>query len=213
MTLLYVLWSIIPVAIAVLFSFNSGRSRSTWQGFSTRWYVGDPAAAESVLYDPSLRFALNQSLKLAILTMLVATPIGVALALGLARWRGTGRESLQSPDADPAGHSRDRDGRGPVPGLRRGVRLRSVRDLDPVPGACHVLDLVRGDHRPGASVCDRKGLRGGRHGPRRFTIRSDAPRAAPASRSGASGQPCHRVRDLDRRLRHQPVPDRRGGDA
>jgi spermidine/putrescine transport system permease protein len=90
MTILYVLWSIIPVAIAVRFSFNSGRSRSTWQGFSTRWYVGDPAAAESVLYDQSLRFALTQSLRLAVLTMLVATPIGVALALGLARWRGRG---------------------------------------------------------------------------------------------------------------------------
>jgi spermidine/putrescine transport system permease protein len=89
-TLLYVLWSVIPVAIAVRFSFNAGRSRSTWQGFSTRWYVGDPAAAESVLYDQSLRFALTQSVKLALLTMLVATPIGVALAVGLARWRGRG---------------------------------------------------------------------------------------------------------------------------
>lgn len=87
-TALYVLWSIIPVAIAIQFSFNSGRSRSTWQGFSTRWYVGNPADAASVLYDPSLRFALNQSLTLAFLTMLVATPIGVALAIGLARWRG-----------------------------------------------------------------------------------------------------------------------------
>jgi spermidine/putrescine transport system permease protein len=87
---LYVLWSIIPVAIAVRFSFNAGRSRSTWQGFSTMWYVGNPEDAQSVLYDPSLRFALNQSLKLAILTMLVATPIGVALAIGLARWRGRG---------------------------------------------------------------------------------------------------------------------------
>lgn len=87
-TALYVLWSIIPVVIAVRFSFNAGRSRSTWQGFSTQWYVGDPADAASVLYDPSLRFALNQSLKLAVLTMLVATPIGVALAIGLARWRG-----------------------------------------------------------------------------------------------------------------------------
>lgn len=85
---LYVLWSIVPVAIAIQFSFNSGRSRSTWQGFSTRWYVGNPADAASVLYDPSLRFALNQSLTLAVLTMLVATPIGVALAIGLARWRG-----------------------------------------------------------------------------------------------------------------------------
>jgi spermidine/putrescine transport system permease protein len=87
-TLLYVLWSIIPVAIAVRFSFNAGRSRSVWQGFSTRWYVGDPAAAESVLYDPTLLSALLQSLKLAVLTMLVAAPLGVALAIGLARWRG-----------------------------------------------------------------------------------------------------------------------------
>jgi spermidine/putrescine transport system permease protein len=84
----YVVWSLIPVAIAVAFSFNDGRSRSAWQGFSTRWYVGTPEASESVLYDPSLRFALNQSLTLALLTMLVATPIGVALAIGLARWRG-----------------------------------------------------------------------------------------------------------------------------
>ena len=93
MTALYVLWSLIPVAIAVRFSFNDGRSRSSWQGFSTRWYVGDPADAASVLYDPSLRFALNQSLKLALLTMLVATPIGVALAIGLARWRGRGSKA------------------------------------------------------------------------------------------------------------------------
>lgn len=89
-TALYVLWSIIPVAIAVQFSFNDGRSRSSWQGFSTQWYVGDPADAASVLYDPSLRFALNQSLTLAALTMLIATPLGVALAIGLARWRGRG---------------------------------------------------------------------------------------------------------------------------
>lgn len=93
LTALYVLWSLIPVAIAVRFSFNDGRSRSTWQGFSMRWYLGDPAEASSVLYDPSLRFALNQSLKLAMLTMLVATPIGVALAIGLARWRGRGSKS------------------------------------------------------------------------------------------------------------------------
>lgn len=93
LTGLYVLWSIIPVAIAVRFSFNAGRSRSTWQGFSTQWYVGDPADAASVLYDPSLRYALTQSLKLAALTMLVATPIGVALAIGLARWRGRGAKA------------------------------------------------------------------------------------------------------------------------
>lgn len=92
-TALYILWSVIPVVIAIRFSFNAGRSRSTWQGFSTRWYLGTPGAAESVLYDPSLRFALTQSIKLAVLTMLIATPIGVALAIGLARWRGQGSKA------------------------------------------------------------------------------------------------------------------------
>jgi spermidine/putrescine transport system permease protein len=83
---LYVAWSLIPVIIAVQFGFNAGRSRSAWQGFSLRWYLDDPDL--SVANDPSLSLALIQSLKLAALTMLIATPLGVALALGLARWRG-----------------------------------------------------------------------------------------------------------------------------
>jgi spermidine/putrescine transport system permease protein len=85
-TSLYLLWSIVPVLVAVLFSFNSGRSRSTWQGFSFRWYWGDPGL--SVWHDPSLRSALVQSLKLASLTMVIAVPLGVAFAIGLDRWRG-----------------------------------------------------------------------------------------------------------------------------
>jgi len=91
LTWAYVLWSLVPVAVAVLFGFNDGRSRSTWQGFSLRWYFQDPDL--SVLHDPSLRDALLQSLKLAGLTMLIATPLGVALAIGLARWRGRGARS------------------------------------------------------------------------------------------------------------------------
>ncbi len=83
---LFLAWAIVPVGIAVLFSFNAGRSRSSWQGFSLRWYVTDPD--QSVLHDPLLHSAVLQSLKLAGLTMAIATPIGVALALGLTRWRG-----------------------------------------------------------------------------------------------------------------------------
>jgi spermidine/putrescine transport system permease protein len=85
-TAMYLVWSLAPVALAVLFSFNSGRSRSTWQGFSLRWYTGDPDL--SVLHDPSLRTALSQSLKLATLTMLISVPLGVAFAIGLDRWKG-----------------------------------------------------------------------------------------------------------------------------
>jgi spermidine/putrescine transport system permease protein len=84
----YIVWSITPVVIAIQFSFNAGRSVTAWQGFSlTRWYFDDPQ--NSVWNDPSLQSALIQSLKLAALDMLIATPLGVLLALGLARWRGT----------------------------------------------------------------------------------------------------------------------------
>jgi spermidine/putrescine transport system permease protein len=84
----FVIWSLAPVIIAVVFSFNEGRSRSSWQGFSLRWWWSDPDL--SIVNDPSMRSALFQSLKLAAINMLVATPIGVALAIGLARWRGRG---------------------------------------------------------------------------------------------------------------------------
>ncbi len=87
-TWLYVVWSLTPLVIAIQFSFNSGRSRSTWQGFSLRWYLQDPDL--SVLHDPTLSQAIVQTVKLAGLTMAIATPIGVALAIGLARWRGRG---------------------------------------------------------------------------------------------------------------------------
>ncbi len=86
----YVLWSLIPVAEAVLFSFNSGRSITRWQGFSLRWYLG---GADSVLHDPSLQHAIVQSVKLALLTSVVAVPLGVAFALALHRWRGRGAAS------------------------------------------------------------------------------------------------------------------------
>ena len=82
----FVIWSLAPVVIAVIFSFNDGRSRSSWQGFSLRWWLSDPDL--SIVNDPSMRSALFQSLKLAAINMVVATPIGVALAIGLARWRG-----------------------------------------------------------------------------------------------------------------------------
>src|SRR4029450_13091031 len=84
----YILWSIVPVLIAVQFSFNATRSRTVWDSFSTRWYWGDPV--DSVWHDPTLRHSLEQSFKLAGADVLIAVPIGVLLALGLARWRGRG---------------------------------------------------------------------------------------------------------------------------
>ncbi len=85
-TLLYIAWSLLPVLIAVLFSFNAGRSRTTWQGFSTRWYYGDDL--RSVWSDASLHTALTHTLWLGVLVTAITIPLGVAMALGLDRWRG-----------------------------------------------------------------------------------------------------------------------------
>jgi len=85
-TWLYLLWSIVPIALAVLFSFNNGKSQSVWQGFSWRWYFSDPV--NSVLHDPQLRLAVIQTLRLSTYTTLIAIPLGVAFALGINRWRG-----------------------------------------------------------------------------------------------------------------------------
>ena len=82
----YLLWSLLPVLVAVLFSFNAGRSRVTWQGFSMRWYYGDPL--RSVWHDSSLHTALTHTLWLGVLATVITIPLGVAMALGLDRWRG-----------------------------------------------------------------------------------------------------------------------------
>ncbi len=87
-TWLYIAWAIVPVGVAILFSFNNGRSRSVWQGFSVRWWWGDPNF--SIFHDPEYSHALVHSLELAAFDMAIATPLGVLLALGLARWRGRG---------------------------------------------------------------------------------------------------------------------------
>ena len=85
-TIGYLLWSLIPVVIAVIFSFNAGRSRSTWQGFSMRWWTGDPF--DSLFHDPSLRTAMLQTFRLSFITVLIAVPLGTAFAIGIDRWHG-----------------------------------------------------------------------------------------------------------------------------
>jgi spermidine/putrescine transport system permease protein len=85
-TWLYLIWSLVPIALAVLFSFNNGRSQSLWQGFSWRWYFSDPL--NSVLHNPQLHAAVIQTLVLSAWTTVIAVPLGVAFALGINRWRG-----------------------------------------------------------------------------------------------------------------------------
>jgi spermidine/putrescine transport system permease protein len=82
----YVLWTLLPVVEAVVFSFNGGRSITRWEGLSLRWYTWDPNG--SVLHNATLQKAIWNTLLLATLTALIAVPPGVAFALALHHWRG-----------------------------------------------------------------------------------------------------------------------------
>jgi spermidine/putrescine transport system permease protein len=85
-TWLYLAWSLVPIVIAVLFSFNKGRSQATYQGLSLHWYFWDKT--NSVWHNAQLHAAVIQTVRLSVLTTLIAVPLGVAFALGINRWRG-----------------------------------------------------------------------------------------------------------------------------
>ncbi|MDX1885527.1 ABC transporter permease [Mycolicibacterium sp. 120270] len=85
-TIGYLIWSLLPVLIAVAYSFNDGKSRTTWQGFSFRWYWGDQAL--SVWHNDALHTALLQTLKLGVVATLITVPLGTLFAIGIDRWRG-----------------------------------------------------------------------------------------------------------------------------
>jgi spermidine/putrescine transport system permease protein len=96
-TVAYLCWSLIPLLIAVMFSFNDAPSISRWEGFSLRWWIGNPRAQESLVYDPDLRGALLHSLTLAFWTTLIVVPMGTAFALGARGWRSrTARVGLMA---------------------------------------------------------------------------------------------------------------------
>lgn len=95
----YIIWSLVPVVIAVFFSFNDGRSRTVWQGFSLRWWFTDPNA--SVFQNAEMRNAIVNSLVLAFATILLVTPLGIALAIGAQRIRGRSANFVQGLTSTP----------------------------------------------------------------------------------------------------------------
>jgi spermidine/putrescine transport system permease protein len=69
-----------PILVLVALSFNSSRFSTIWQGFSWRWY-------EIAWKDKELIASLRMSLLIALATTVIATTIGTAAALALARYR------------------------------------------------------------------------------------------------------------------------------
>jgi spermidine/putrescine transport system permease protein len=76
----------LPIAIVILFSFNNpaGRFNYTWQGFTFKNWTHP-------FNYPGLQGALTLSIKIALLSSLVATVLGTMIALALVRYQFRGR--------------------------------------------------------------------------------------------------------------------------
>jgi len=86
---LAVLYLFIPIFIVVLFSFNDnkGRFNFTWQGFTLKHWQ-DPLA------DADLATALQNSLVIAGITVLIAVVLGTFIAIALVRYGFRGRGAV-----------------------------------------------------------------------------------------------------------------------
>ena len=80
----------VPIAVLMLFSFNSGESTSTFEGFSFRWYG-------SLFSKPEILEAFKNSLWLAFSSAVVATVIGTLAAVALSKMRkGVIKQGIRS---------------------------------------------------------------------------------------------------------------------
>jgi spermidine/putrescine transport system permease protein len=74
-----------PIAIIVLYSFNSARFGVGWKGFTTQWYG-------ALLDNSQALAAAKTSLILALISTAISTVLGALLGYGLGRYRFPGRE-------------------------------------------------------------------------------------------------------------------------
>ena len=66
----------IPIVVLIVQSFNAGKSRAKWEGFSLHWY-------EELIKDPNIMNALWVTLSIALLAALFSTIIGTLAAIGI----------------------------------------------------------------------------------------------------------------------------------
>lgn len=79
-TVIFMLYTLVPIAVMIAFSFNespSGRVSLKWLGFTTRWYANAFAIEDLT---GALLHSLEVALGSALISVVLATPLSIALA-------------------------------------------------------------------------------------------------------------------------------------
>lgn len=79
MALIY-LFLYLPILILIIFSFNEGRTRGIWEGFSLHWYI-------SLFSNQEIMDALKNTVLVAVIATICATIIGSLGAIGLYEFK------------------------------------------------------------------------------------------------------------------------------
>ena len=66
----------VPILVLIIQSFNGGKSRAKWEGFSLRWY-------EELFHDQAILGALQVTLSVALIAMVFSTLLGTLAAIGI----------------------------------------------------------------------------------------------------------------------------------
>jgi spermidine/putrescine transport system permease protein len=78
-----------PIIVLVIFSFNSSRYVSQWEGFSLAWYA-------KLFTNEAIGLALRNSLLVGGISTVVSTIMGTLIAVGMERFRFRGQTALDS---------------------------------------------------------------------------------------------------------------------
>jgi spermidine/putrescine transport system permease protein len=78
-----------PILVLVLFSFNSGRFVSRWEGFSLQWYG-------TLFQNDAIALALRNSLIVATVSTIISTILATLVAVGMERFTFRGKLAMDS---------------------------------------------------------------------------------------------------------------------
>ena len=84
---LAVLFFYVPILFMIIFSFNSGRSLTNFDGFSLMWY-------ERMFENRDMMESLQTTIVIALIATLVSTLLGTISAIGLSRCRKVLRKAV-----------------------------------------------------------------------------------------------------------------------
>lgn len=83
-SMLMYIYMYLPILILTFYSFNESPYGAKWEGFTMKWYV-------KLFEDTRIFTALKNSLTVGISAVMISAILGTLMAVGLARYRFTGR--------------------------------------------------------------------------------------------------------------------------